>query len=241
MCFFGRRQSPININTNVLTRRQQSTRLVTDNTLSQPVAMEMVNDGHVLQLNIKDQVMFVSFQGYPEIFRIEQFHFHWGSSSSQGSEHTIDGLAYPMELHLVSFNVKYKSFESALDYADGLAVFGILFHLSSNDNTALGPIVSRLSKVVKPNTNTDIENLSLRSILPQNIDSFYMYAGSLTTPSCDEAVIWTIFRYTLPISERQIRQFRNLDSSDVNVDGGHVKLVDNFRPVQEINHRHIYY
>ena len=31
-------------------------------------------------------------------YGVVQFHFHWGSSDEKGSEHTIDGVPYPMEV-----------------------------------------------------------------------------------------------------------------------------------------------
>merc|ERR1712180_508934 len=36
-----------------------------------------------------------------EKFQFLQLHWHWGSDSSKGSEHTMDGKEYPLELHLV--------------------------------------------------------------------------------------------------------------------------------------------
>ena len=40
--------------------------------------------------------------------------FHFGSVNSQGSEHTMDGTASPMEIQLVFFNVeKFTDFQDA--------------------------------------------------------------------------------------------------------------------------------
>lgn len=40
-----------------------------------------------------------------------QFHFHWGSTNSKGSEHTINSKQYPMEVTLlgVSLNAEIVS------------------------------------------------------------------------------------------------------------------------------------
>jgi len=34
----------------------------------------------------------------------------------------------------------------------------------------------------------------LKKVLPQNTNEFYRYNGSLTTPNCQEIVVWTIFK-----------------------------------------------
>ena len=46
-----------------------------------------------LQGNIK-----VSGGGLDGDYKTEQFHFHWGSSNSKGSEHTLNDKQYPMEV-----------------------------------------------------------------------------------------------------------------------------------------------
>lgn len=32
------------------------------------------------------------------IYRLKQFHFHWGASDDKGSEHTVNGTKYPAEV-----------------------------------------------------------------------------------------------------------------------------------------------
>lgn len=44
--------------------------------------------------------------------------------------------------------------------------------------------------------------------LPRDRADFFRYDGSLTTPSCNEGVIWTIFTNTLPISQKQVSMIR---------------------------------
>lgn len=40
----------------------------------------------------------ISGGGLPGRYRALQLHFHWGSPSRNGSEHTVDGQQLPMEV-----------------------------------------------------------------------------------------------------------------------------------------------
>ena len=40
----------------------------------------------------------ISDSGLPAYYDLAQFHFHWGSVNLVGSEHKIDGHAYPIEV-----------------------------------------------------------------------------------------------------------------------------------------------
>jgi len=42
--------------------------------------------------------MTVSGGGLCGTYKLAQFHFHWGSTDSVGSEHQIDGEPYPLEV-----------------------------------------------------------------------------------------------------------------------------------------------
>ena len=45
--------------------------------------------------------LFVEGGGLPGRFKTAQFHFHWGHSDNEGSEHTFDGHSFPMEVKSV--------------------------------------------------------------------------------------------------------------------------------------------
>ncbi|KAL3967650.1 cyclin-dependent kinase 2 [Sarotherodon galilaeus] len=99
----GTRQSPINIDTN---------NVVPDSHLDAFVCKNF-DDKHAIKF---------------------QFHFHWGDTSdmSEGSEHTVDSIRYPMEMHIVSKR-KDLTLDEALQAPDGLAVLG--FFIESTPTT----------------------------------------------------------------------------------------------------------
>jgi carbonic anhydrase len=46
--------------------------------------------------------------------------------------------------------------------------------------------------------------IPLEDLIPDDPTAFFRYDGSLTTPECNEAVIWTIFTTPIAVSERQV-------------------------------------
>ena len=66
-------------------------------------------------------------------YQLLQLHFHWGSNDSQGSEHTINGERFPMEMHLVHQSSDLEwGVDSATDpdnVVDGLAVAAFMWEV----------------------------------------------------------------------------------------------------------------
>lgn len=46
----------------------------------------------------------------------------------------------------------------------------------------------------------------LASLLPgpSGLSRYYRYSGSVTTPGCEPAVLWTVFEDTVPIGRAQV-------------------------------------
>ena len=195
VCGRGTQQSPIDINTLTLVPYLLFPPLVLNDRFSLPVAMEMENNGHGVDINFKNPSgLYISGAGLSGLYQADGFHLHWGADSRRGSEHSINSIRFPLELHLVTFNTKYLTLTSALNFPDGLAVFSVLFTVSPVDNPALTPIVSKLPFVTLPDTDVDLDPMTLTSLLPGDLSAFYRYQGSLTTPECQESVTWTVFR-----------------------------------------------
>ncbi|XP_033126916.1 putative carbonic anhydrase 5, partial [Anneissia japonica] len=173
----------------------------------------------------------ISGGGLTDAYNAAQLHFHWGSVSSQGSEHTIDGMEYPAELHIVHVKDGLTLAEALTD-PSGLAVLGFLIEVSDEDNDDFAPLIDAIVDLdddVVLNTS-----IVLGDIIPNDVSAFYRYDGSLTTPTCDEAVIWTVFKSTISLSESQLDVFRDLTDGDGN------SISNNYRPPQPVNTRTIY-
>ena len=57
------------------------------------------------------------------------------------------------------------------------------------------------------NTSTVI-SLNLASLMGDNLNDFWRYEGSLTTPDCMEGIIWTVFKRPIIFSESELNDFR---------------------------------
>ncbi|XP_067873085.1 carbonic anhydrase 6 [Heterodontus francisci] len=193
----------------------------------------MINNGHSVAINLPPS-MFIS-KGLSDRYTAVQMHFHWGGLDleSSGSEHTIDGIRYVAELHIVHFNSdKYSSFSEASDKADGLAVLAFFYEDGHLENTYYSDFISSLSKIRYAGQFTEIRPIDISTILPNSLSNFYRYRGSLTTPPCFETIIWTIFDTPIVLSSNQIRLLE-----DSVLDWENKTLRNDYRHAQPANDR----
>ncbi|XP_027558661.1 carbonic anhydrase 6 [Neopelma chrysocephalum] len=171
---------------------------------------KMTNNGHSVQIDLPP-TMNIS-RGLPGLYTAVQMHLHWGGLDleTSGSEHTIDGLRYFAELHIVHYNsAEYSSFEEAKDKPNGLAVLAFLYEDGHFENTYYSEFISKLARIRFAGQSTKLSSLDVQAMLPENLSHFYRYQGSLTTPPCSESVIWTIFHSPIVLSHTQISLLEN--------------------------------
>ncbi|CAM1324142.1 CA4 (predicted) [Pycnogonum litorale] len=225
----GQRQSPIDIP--IFGGNEADNDIYFKNYDKLPMAFVISNNGHsaVLTPTATFPEFKIKLGNLRKEYTFLNLHFHWGKDSSIGSEHTINGLHYPLEMHMV--HVNHRSSDPFAD-GDGLAVLGVFFKLSRKDNKAFDLIIDSLSSIKHYKNQSLIEPFRLLKLLPKEKD-IYRYLGSLTTPPCFEAVVWNVFKSPVAISERQMKHFRTL------IDNHGEPMVDNFRPTAPLNGRPI--
>ncbi|XP_069040341.1 carbonic anhydrase 4-like isoform X2 [Lepisosteus oculatus] len=195
----GRRQSPIN----VVTRKAQY-----DSSL-EPFTFEGYDQTHSVTAENLGHSVRTQGGHMPDWYKAVNFHLHWGWEAGPGSEHTIDGEQFPMELHIVHIHRKYKTIADAAKDSAGIAVLAFFFEESSQDNPYYKVLIDALDEVKHAGNRTIITALQLVSILPkpQDLRKYYYYSGSVTVPDCDEAVVWAVFETPIRISREQLTAF----------------------------------
>ncbi len=182
-CKTGTMQTPINIDaSNVMPASTKDF-----NFGYKPSPLHVVNNGHTIQVNYAPG-SFVTFNGGK--YQLVQFHFH------VPSEHTINGKAWPMNVHLV-----HK------DDAGKLLVVEVLFN-AGNKNEELAKIFSLMPKDEGEVKDEHIL-VDATKLLPAKI-SYFHYDGSLTTPPCTEGVSWFVMKQAIDVAGSDIENFKSI-------------------------------
>ncbi|XP_053279268.1 carbonic anhydrase 4b [Pleuronectes platessa] len=231
----GRSQSPVNI---VTRRALQDERLTPLHLTGYQETFHslIMNTGHGVKLDLSSK-MRIQGGNLPATYKTIQLHLHWGKDGGLGSEHLIDGEQFPMEMHIVHIKEKYDSLSEAVTDRTGVAVLGFFFQESEFANKKFDPIIKALKYIQQPKNSTTLREVSLDMFTPPqtNMTKYFRYEGSLTTPDCAEAVVWTVFEDTIPLSRKQLTAFSQLQFSDGK------PMVRTYRPVQPMNERPVYY
>lgn len=195
MCAQGRLQSPFDITADI------SATLPSLGLNYNSVPMKLINNGHTIQI---DQAGAGQLVVGGKSYKLLQFHFH------APSEYTINGKAYPLEVHLVH----------ASD-AGELAVVGVMFEEGAK-NAELEKIWAHMPEDKGENI-VEGQMVNVKNLLPAS-KSYYRFMGSLTTPPCSEGVNWHMMKNPITASKAQIEAFKALYPM-------------NARPLQDENNR----
>ncbi|XP_042861113.1 uncharacterized protein LOC122246546 [Penaeus japonicus] len=250
----GKRQSPVDISA---PRRARVPPFAFKNYGLINVSLE--NNGHSLSADLhplqEQQRPRIAEGGLSGTFELAGFHFHWGDGDSRGSEHLLGGCAFPAEMHLVHYKRKYGSVKVALQHADGLAVLGVWLtpgrdsddssratedvvldqSTSEDDHSAAAKKWFRALTPSGKELNKQLITVNLRQLIPFDVEAFYRYNGSLTTPGCTENVEWTVFENPVTVPLRFLKGLRALANEEGEL------LANNFRPPQALGKRKVLY
>ncbi|HTB25043.1 MAG TPA: carbonic anhydrase family protein [Puia sp.] len=184
----GLAQSPINILSDSALKDRNQTFAIKFNT----GIILIENLGYTIQLDFKQgSTTIAGGKTYSSL----QFHFH------TPSEHMIDGMTFPMEMHIV--NVLEDSNEQIKPQ---YLVIGLLFKMGRENK-----FIKEFLNVIPPEQGKDtlapgtVNFEDLLNAIPKNeVAGFYYYKGSLTTYPFSETVDWIVKKYILEASPEQI-------------------------------------
>ncbi|XP_040475332.1 carbonic anhydrase 15-like [Ursus maritimus] len=146
-----------------------------------------------------------------------------------------------IQMHVVHMNTRHQSLEEARSHPDGLAVLAVLLVEQDTDNANFSALVSGLKNVSERGVSVNLAaTFPLASLLPgaSRLSRYYRYSGSLTTPGCQPAVVWTVFEDAVPIGRAQVAQFQTVLQAGL-PGSSPAPLTDNFRPQQPLGGRRV--
>ncbi|EYC11205.1 hypothetical protein Y032_0051g2073 [Ancylostoma ceylanicum] len=147
-----------------------------------------------------------------EQYHLDALTWHWGTEPMNGSEHTIGGVGYAGELHLVHRNTRFPTMEMALKQPNGVLAIAIFLNESHDENTAITPFIELLPNITYKGNEVRIGQFNFAGLFPspEKTKEFWMYEGSETVEPFRETVHWLVFRSALPISSFQLDRLREV-------------------------------
>jgi carbonic anhydrase len=159
------------------------------------------NLGHTIQLDFKEGS---TTTASGKTYYSKQFHFH------TPSEHLIDGMTFPMEMHIVNV-----SKDSNSDKHPRYMVIALLFKMG-HENKFLKEFLNAIPiKEEKDSLSASAVNFEdLVKSIPKNEQGYFSYKGSLTTPPFSETVDWIIKKHILEASPEQIYTIEKMEGDN---------------------------
>lgn len=196
-------QSPINIITEDITKDATQLLSLEDFHYSPSTHIRTVkNNGHSIVYNFNEGDY---LNHNNKKYKLVQFHFH------SPSEHLINGVRYPLEVHMVHI-------------ADDKEMLVLSFMAEEGKQSEAFTELERFLPLDEGQEKEVHFSYDFSEHITKDF-KYYHYKGSLTTPPCTEGVSWFIAQHPIILSEKQVEL---LHQSMPN---------NNYRPVQKLNGR----
>lgn len=188
----GLLQSPINILSSQAEGKHHEIALNYDH--ADPNFLD--NKGHTIELDFP-RGSSITFDGAD--YQLKQLHFH------TPSEHQIDGVTFPMEMHVVNM-IPPKAEDDPPRYL----VISYLYKMGKEDLF----LTSFLDEVPGEEGVEELESGEVFMDNPNQREEYYHYRGSLTTPPYTETVDWLIVKEIKQASPEQIRRIHLIEGDN---------------------------
>ena len=220
-CGQGMRQSPVNIATDRVAAYRGAPLLLR----YQSSELGIENTGHVVEVPIPAGVH-DTLQVSGDRYELVQYHFH------APSEHAVDGRLADVEAHFVHTNAQGAT-----------VVVGVFFRRGPEPNALLDRILLSAPATAGEEVHAGeaspaelfhhLRGVRTRRTGRVQVNSFYAYDGSLTTPGCTEDVRWFLVADGGHVSEAAVTRFHRVIARFPDYDG----YPNNNRPLQPLNGR----
>ncbi|KAI1882399.1 hypothetical protein AGOR_G00250290 [Albula goreensis] len=233
--------SPINLDYQMIRNESLEALTLEGFDTVQPGEWTLKNNGHSVVLEVGSGLQ-VGGGGLPAEYTTVQLHFHWGSNHTNGSEHTVNGRRYPMEMHIVNMKTAYyPNLTAALEDPTGIAVLAVFIDVAYAESDSFSLLFTLVPAVAFKGKTVPVTPFPLNSLLPtKNISQYYRYHGSLTTPPCSKAVLWTVYEVPVYVSYEQLNEFVSGVYRSEEGEEPVILLHDNFRHVHDTFGRKVY-
>lgn len=161
----------------------------------------LVNKGTTIELDFPQGGGSLNYDGRE--YDLEQLHFH------TPSEHQVDGITYPMEMHIV-----HRLRGEAEHDQPRFLVVAILFRMSDPSHF-IGAFLEAVPQKAGQSKHMEPGEVYLDELFPGfEMPRYYHYRGSLTTPPHTESVHWLVLKQVMSASSEQIRRINAIEGDN---------------------------